>query len=74
MLRDQQISLNKAVHFALTTSDFDGFLETLRQSGMEFSDWAGNASKITVRADNTRQIYIQDPDGYWIEVNSTATD
>lgn len=68
------VTINKAVHFALTTSDFDGFVEVLRRSGIEFSDWPGNAGKISVRADDTRQLYVQDPDGYWIEVNSTASD
>ena len=70
----EPVSLNKAVHFALTTPDFDGFVENLRQSGIEFSNWAGEAGAITIRADDTRQVYLQDPDGYWIEVNSTASD
>ena len=70
----EPVSINKAAHFALTTTDFDGFVETLRQSGTEFSDWPGHAGKITVRADGTKQLYLQDPDGYWIEVNSTASD
>lgn len=68
------ISPNKAVHFALTTPDFDDFVENLRQSGINFSDWEGNAGEISIREDDTRQIYFQDPDGYWIEVNSTAAD
>ena len=70
----EPVSLSKAVHFALTTPNFDGFVEVLRHSGIGFSDWAGNAGKITVRADDTKQLYIQDPDGYWIEVNSTAAE
>lgn len=70
----EPVSLNKAVHFALTTTDFDGLVDTLRQSDIGFSNWPGVAGEITVRADGTRQIYLQDPDGYWIEVNSTASD
>tara|TARA_R110000868_G_scaffold1389_10_gene10744 strand:+ start:3320 stop:3502 length:183 start_codon:yes stop_codon:yes gene_type:complete len=27
-------------------------------------------SNITKRPDGVKQIYLQDPDGYWIEVNS----
>jgi lactoylglutathione lyase len=68
------VTLNKAVHFALTTSSFDGFIDMLRQANIEFSDWAGQANAITRRADSTRQIYLQDPDSYWIEVNSTGED
>jgi catechol 2,3-dioxygenase-like lactoylglutathione lyase family enzyme len=70
----EPVSTNKAVHFALTTSDFNGFIARLRQSGVEFSDWSGDADQISVRADGTKQIYVQDPDGYWIEMNSTASD
>jgi catechol 2,3-dioxygenase-like lactoylglutathione lyase family enzyme len=70
----EPVSLNKAVHFALTTSDFDSFVESLRQANIEFSNWVGDAQTITTRADGVRQIFLQDPDGFWIEVNSTASD
>jgi catechol 2,3-dioxygenase-like lactoylglutathione lyase family enzyme len=70
----QPVSLNKAVHFALTTPDFDRFVERLDASGIAYSNWPGESGKITIRADNTRQLYLQDPDGYWIEVNSVASD
>jgi lactoylglutathione lyase len=68
------VSMNKAVHFALTTPDFDRFLEVLRESEIEYSNWPGLAGEVTIRADNTKQLYIQDADGYWIEVNSVASD
>jgi catechol 2,3-dioxygenase-like lactoylglutathione lyase family enzyme len=70
----EPVSLNKAVHFALTTPDFDRFLEVLRESGIGYSDWSGVPGEIAIRADNTRQVYLQDADGYWIEVNSVASD
>lgn len=70
----EPVSLNKAVHFALTTTEFDGFVDLLRDSQVEFSNWAGDAGEIAIRADGARQVFFQDPDGYWIEVNSTATD
>ena len=70
----EPVSINKAVHFALTTSDFNSFVENLRGANVEFSSWAGKAQEITIRADGVRQLYLQDPDGFWIEVNSTASD
>ncbi len=70
----EPVSLNKAVHFALTTTNFDGLVSALRDSQVEFSNWAGDAGEITIRADGARQIFFQDPDGYWIEVNNTATE
>lgn len=70
----EPVSVNKAVHFALTTPDFDRFLEVLRKSGIEYSDWSGATGEVAIRADNTRQLYLQDADGYWIEINSVASD
>ena len=66
------IVLNKAVHFALTTPNFDAFISNLQSKYLVYSSWDGEYNKITTRADGVRQVYIQDPNGYWIEVNSVA--
>ena len=68
------VIVNKAVHMALTTTNFDRFLDTLEESDIEYESWQGVVGEVTVRADQTRQIYIQDPGGYWIEINSVAAD
>lgn len=70
----EPVTLNKAVHFAVTTPAFDSFVQGLRDGGVEFSDFAGTSGEVTIRADGARQVYLQDPDGYWIEVNSVAAD
>lgn len=67
------VSINKAVHMALTTPDFGGFLRRLEQNKIPYSDWEGAPQKITTRADGILQLYFQDLDGYWIEVNSADT-
>lgn len=64
--------LNKAIHLGLTLPDFDAFVLMLQKMQVPYSDWPGVSGKVTVRADGIKQIYLQDPDGYWIEVNSTA--
>ena len=66
------VTINKAVHFALTTPTFDAFVGNLEQMKIPYSSWPGEDNKITIRADGVKQIYLQDPDGYWIEVNSVA--
>jgi len=66
------VAINKAVHFALTTPTFDAFVVNLEQLNIPYSSWAGEKNKITIRADGVKQIFVQDPDGYWIEVNSVA--
>lgn len=68
----EDVLTNKAVHMALTTSNFDGFVELLDKMDIQYSDWPGAPQKINIRADGIRQIFFQDPDGYWIEVNSAV--
>lgn len=68
----EPVTINKAVHFALTTSNFDNCIKNLNNSKIVYSDWPGTPNKITLRADGVKQIYFQDPDGYWIEVNSAS--
>jgi len=68
----ENVTINKAVHFALTTSNFDAIIKTLDSMNIVYSDWPGTPHKINLRADGIQQIYFQDPDGYWIEVNSVA--
>ena len=63
------IKTNKAVHFALTTNDMDSFVDTLNNLNIEYSDWKDTPNKGYVRKDGIKQVYFQDPNGYWIEVN-----
>ena len=70
----EPVKLNKAVHFALKAADFDGFLATLKAMDIEYSNFPGSVGEVSVRADGIRQLYLQDPDDYWIEVNSAASD
>lgn len=66
----EAVKINKAVHLAFKTSHFDKLIELLDNNNIVYSDWEGEIHKITIRADGIKQIYCQDPDGYWIEVNS----
>lgn len=68
----ENVSVNKAVHLALTTSNFDSFVKMLEKMNVVYSDWPGAVNKINIRADGIKQIFFQDPDGYWLEVNSVA--
>lgn len=68
----EDVIVNKAVHLALTTSDLDEFVKTLDARRIAYSDWPGNPQKINIRADGIKQIFFQDPDGYWLEVNSVV--
>jgi catechol 2,3-dioxygenase-like lactoylglutathione lyase family enzyme len=65
----EPVKLNKAVHFALRANDFDGYIASLNAMDVEFSNFPGTVGEVSIRADGIRQVYLQDPDGYWIEVN-----
>lgn len=68
----EPVVINKAVHLAVTTPQFDAFIEMLGKMKIAYSDWPGVQGKVNVRADGIKQIFFQDPDGYWVEVNSVA--
>ena len=66
----ENVIINKAVHLALATANFDAFVARLDKLNIAYSDWPGVNHKVNIRADGIKQIFFQDPDGYWIEVNS----
>jgi catechol 2,3-dioxygenase-like lactoylglutathione lyase family enzyme len=68
----ENVTINKAVHLALTTTGIDDFIKSLDKMKIAYSDWPGKPNTVNIRADGVKQIYLQDPDGYWIEVNSVA--
>ena len=68
----ENVTINKAVHVALSSPDFDAVVKTLDSLKITYSDWPGTPYKINIRADGIKQIFFQDPDGYWLEVNSVG--
>lgn len=66
----EPITLNKAIHLALKTSHFEDFITRLDQMKIPYSDWPGLPQKVNIRTDGIKQVFFQDPDGFWIEVNS----
>jgi len=58
------------VHLAFRVADLDEFMRHLDARGVAYSGTRGKQPN--VRPDGFRQVYFQDPDGYWIEVNDCA--
>jgi len=65
-----EIKTNKAVHFALATATLNTFVKHLDELKVEYSDWLDTPNKDYIRKDGIVQIYFQDPNGYWIEINN----
>jgi hypothetical protein len=66
----ETVSLNKSVHIAFTTANLEAFQKRLTELKIPYGDWTGTSNAVTTRADGVKQIYLQDPDGYWLEVNN----
>ena len=64
-----QLKLQKGVHLAIAVGEFDAFVTHLRELQIPFETWLGVPLETNDRPDGVRQVYLQDPDGYWIEVN-----
>lgn len=64
------VKTNKAVHFALATASIDLFIDHLVTLKIDFSDWKNTPDKGYIRKDGIQQVYFQDPDGHWVEVNN----
>ena len=56
-------------HICFSVLSVENFVETLRKKSIGWVDLAGNKNVITTRVDGVKQIWLQDPDGYWIEIN-----
>ena len=64
-----EVKPNKWLHIAFAVNDFDGYLKYLDENSIDYGNFKGESKEFQIRPDSVRQIYFQDPDGYWIEVN-----
>ena len=63
------ITPSKNTHLCFSVSSVTAFSEKAKNAGIVFEDWAGTKGAITTRVDKVKQLYLQDPDGYWVEIN-----
>lgn len=63
------LSVKKDQHLAVAINDLERFVLMLEAKGVYFENWPGERGKTNERPDGIKQVYIQDPDGNWIEVN-----
>ena len=63
-------SIPKGVHMAFSVKNFDLFINNLKGNNIIYGNWRGDENQIQLRNDGYKQIFFQDPQGYWIEVNN----
>ena len=59
----------KNQHSCFSVASVEAFTATLQKKGIGWEDRDGNKKAITTRLDGVKQIWLQDPDGYWVEIN-----
>jgi catechol 2,3-dioxygenase-like lactoylglutathione lyase family enzyme len=64
-----RVHVEKGTHFAFSADDLDEVIVFLRERGVAFTDFKGTPGAINVRPDGMRAIFLEDPNGYWIEIN-----
>lgn len=69
---DKVIEPDKNAHLAFAVQDYESYLAFLRDRGVPYSNFRGSRAEPQIRPDGVRQIYLQDPDGNWIEINDAA--
>jgi lactoylglutathione lyase len=68
----EDISHDVNIHLAFSVSSLADFMKHLDKLGIKYGNFQGEPNKIALRPDQIQQVYLQDPDGYWIEVNNDA--
>ncbi|MBL4675755.1 MAG: VOC family protein [Mucilaginibacter sp.] len=58
-----------ADHICFSVPAIDKFVEMLKAKNIAYCNWKQVPGQVEHRVDGVSQVYIQDPDGYWIEVN-----
>jgi lactoylglutathione lyase len=68
----QDVERDKNDHLCFSVPSVAHFVARLEENDVPYFDWPGAAQSITTRVDGVQQLYFQDPDGHWIEVNDAG--
>ncbi|MEJ5995662.1 VOC family protein [Pedobacter sp. Du54] len=56
-------------HVCFSVPDIEEFIKKLKNKNISYMSFNKVKNEVTQRADGVHQIYLQDPDGHWLEVN-----
>lgn len=59
-------------HLAFSVSSLGDFMAHLDALNILYRSAEDEYKKFSVRPDGARQIFLQDPDGYWLEINDCS--
>ena len=64
------VTLHINNHISFSTHSVDDFAKRLNAAGVSYYDPFEKRGVVYVRPDSIKQIFFQDPDGYWLEMNN----
>ena len=67
---EQTKTYYKNTHTCFSVPSIEEFVAKLEKSHLSWEDRDGKVKAITTRVDGVKQLWLQDPDGYWIEINN----
>lgn len=70
---EANVKRDKNDHLCFSVRSIEDFIANLDKHHIEYTNWPGTAKAPTVRVDGVKQIYFQDPDGHWIEINNDTS-
>jgi lactoylglutathione lyase len=56
-------------HFAYSVKNLANFTKHLDAMHVKYGNWKQDSKSPQLRPDGVKQVYLQDPDNFWIEVN-----
>jgi len=56
-------------HFSYSVNNLQDFSKHLDELHVKYGNWKGDSKSPQLRPDGVKQVYLQDPDNIWIEVN-----
>jgi lactoylglutathione lyase len=60
----------KSHHMCFSVPSLEDFMAKLDKENIFYTNLKGDGKTPTLRADGVKQIYLKDPDGYWLEINN----
>jgi lactoylglutathione lyase len=65
----EAVAHDKNTHICFSVPSMEDVIATLEKNKIDYTNWAGTGKTPTLRVDGVKQIYLKDPDGYWVEIN-----
>jgi lactoylglutathione lyase len=66
---DKKKEYYKNQHTCFSVPSVEAFATILANNKLNWEDVKGTKNSITTRIDGVKQLWVQDPDGYWVEIN-----